>query len=94
VISAIGKLHDDAIRELSGFASGGQVRQAVKLYPSYFGHSFGRTECERTFANVAKIAEYSRPVCDLAGAGFESEVRYIALPTTENAFFCYWRGVA
>jgi hypothetical protein len=45
-----------------------------------FGHSFRRTECERTLANVTKIAEYSRIVRCAASFGTRgSQVQILPL---------------
>jgi hypothetical protein len=39
------------------------LRPPPQLFSGHrFGHSFARTECEQTFANAMKIAEFSRIV--------------------------------
>jgi hypothetical protein len=41
-------------------AQSARLRFRLRTPGSFSGHSFARTECEQTFANATKIAEFSR----------------------------------
>ena len=74
----------------AGAKRAGEARAYLRPQPRSFsghrfGHSFARTECEQTFANGTKIAEFSRIVRRSTSFGTRgSQVQILPLRPTES----------